>query len=137
MADSQDETDSMGDPNDDGNLTIRIPNPKVYMARQSLWIGRRGKPRCDHCRLNNLKVNFFVALPYLSDSELHTQCDRVLPACNHCSWASGRECKYTPLPTPAHRGIPRCDRCRVKNFKVRLQISFSTHPCPYLRLVIV
>lgn len=26
------------------------------MARQSLWIGRRGKPRCDHCRLKNLKV---------------------------------------------------------------------------------
>ncbi|OBZ68176.1 hypothetical protein A0H81_11911 [Grifola frondosa] len=30
---------------------------------------------------------------------------------------SGRECKYTPLPTPAHRGIPRCDRCRIKNLK--------------------
>jgi hypothetical protein len=26
------------------------------MARQSLWTGRRGKPRCDHCRINNLKV---------------------------------------------------------------------------------
>lgn len=41
---------------DNGQLTIRIPNPKVYMARQSLWIGHRGKPRCDHCRVNNLKV---------------------------------------------------------------------------------
>ena len=56
MADSQDESDSIVDPTDDGQLTIRIPNPKVYMARQSQWIGRRGKPRCDHCRLNNLKV---------------------------------------------------------------------------------
>ncbi|KAK2467782.1 hypothetical protein APHAL10511_000077 [Amanita phalloides] len=99
MESSFDDTDSVGDQGDDGQLTIKIPNPKVYKARQSLWIGRRGKPRCDHCRLNNLK------------------CDRVLPACNHCSWASGRVCKYTPLPTPAHRGIPRCDRCRVKNLK--------------------
>lgn len=99
MESSFDDTDSFGDQGDDGQLTIKIPNPKVYKARQSLWIGRRGKPRCDHCRLNNLK------------------CDRVLPACNHCSWASGRVCKYTPLPTPAHRGIPRCDRCRVKNLK--------------------
>ena len=41
---------------EDSQLTIKIPNPKVYIARQSLWIGRRGKPRCDHCRLNNLKV---------------------------------------------------------------------------------
>ncbi|KAG6813664.1 hypothetical protein H0H92_008901 [Tricholoma furcatifolium] len=30
---------------EDEQLKIRIPNPKVYMARQSLWIGRRGKPR--------------------------------------------------------------------------------------------
>ncbi|KAF8624250.1 hypothetical protein AX15_005970 [Amanita polypyramis BW_CC] len=99
MESSFDDTDSVGDQGDDGQLTIKIPNPKVYKARQSLWIGRRGKPRCDHCRLNNLK------------------CDRVLPACNHCSWASGRVCKYTPLPTPAHRGIPRCDRCRAGNLK--------------------
>ncbi|KAF9562781.1 hypothetical protein CPC08DRAFT_633607 [Agrocybe pediades] len=85
---------------DDGDeqLTIRIPNPKVYMARQSQWVGRRGKPRCDSCRNNNFK------------------CDRATPACNHCSWAS-TNCKYTPLPTPAHRGIPRCDRCRAHNFK--------------------
>ena len=50
------DSDSTADLNDDGQLTIRIPNPRVYMARQSLWIGRRGKPRCDHCRSNNLKV---------------------------------------------------------------------------------
>ncbi|TFK75296.1 hypothetical protein BDN72DRAFT_885766 [Pluteus cervinus] len=109
MDDSPDENDSIGDNGDDGQLTIRIPNPKVYMARQSLWIGRRGKPRCDHCRLNNLK------------------CDRVLPACNHCSWAPDRECKYTPLPTPAHRGIPRCDRCRLKNLKCDRNLPICNH----------
>jgi hypothetical protein len=54
MADSPEETDSLT--TDDGQLIIRIPNPKVYMARQSQWIGRRGKPRCDHCRRNNLKA---------------------------------------------------------------------------------
>ena len=56
MADSPVGSDSATDSGDDGQLTIRIPNPKVYMARQSQWKGRRGKPRCDHCRLNNLKV---------------------------------------------------------------------------------
>ncbi|KDQ57577.1 hypothetical protein JAAARDRAFT_35270 [Jaapia argillacea MUCL 33604] len=109
MSNSPDETDSVGDPGEDGQLTIRIPNPKVYMARQSQWKGRRGKPRCDHCRLNNLK------------------CDRVLPTCNYCSWASGRECKYTPLPTPAHRGIPRCDRCRTKNRKCDRNLPVCNH----------
>ncbi|PPQ64990.1 hypothetical protein CVT26_015699 [Gymnopilus dilepis] len=90
--------DHVRDALDDGQLRIRIPNPKVYMARQSQWVGRRGKPRCDYCRINNLK------------------CDRLLPVCNHCSWAN-QDCKYTPLPTPAHRGIPRCDRCREANLK--------------------
>ncbi|KAF7782475.1 hypothetical protein Agabi119p4_1851 [Agaricus bisporus var. burnettii] len=94
---------------DDNQLTIRIPNPKMYMARQSLWIGHRGKPRCDHCRVNNLK------------------CDRVLPTCNHCSWATGRDCRYTPLPTPAHRGIPRCDRCRLKNLKCDRNLPICNH----------
>lgn len=39
-------------------FVIRIPNPKIYMARHNLthWKGQRGKPRCDHCRINNLKV---------------------------------------------------------------------------------
>ena len=58
MADSPDGSESVGaESGDDGQLTIRIPNPKVYMARQSQWKGRRGKPRCDHCRINNLKVS--------------------------------------------------------------------------------
>lgn len=41
---------------DPAPTTIRIPNPKVFLARQSQWKGRRGKPRCDYCRTNNLKV---------------------------------------------------------------------------------
>ncbi|KAH7908419.1 hypothetical protein BJ138DRAFT_356025 [Hygrophoropsis aurantiaca] len=109
MSESPEGTDSAGDANDDGQLTIRIPNPKMYMARQSQWKGRRGKPRCDHCRINNLK------------------CDRVLPTCNHCSWVNGRECRYTPLPTPAHRGIPRCDRCRLKNLKCDRNLPICNH----------
>ncbi|EPQ57427.1 hypothetical protein GLOTRDRAFT_92456 [Gloeophyllum trabeum ATCC 11539] len=96
MAESPDETDSMGAPSDDGQLTIRIPNPKVYMARQSQWKGRRGKPR-------------------------------VLPACNYCVWPNGKDCKYTPLPTPAHRGIPRCDRCRIKNLKCDRNLPVCNH----------
>ncbi|KAI0330130.1 hypothetical protein GY45DRAFT_1354100 [Cubamyces sp. BRFM 1775] len=109
MAESPAGSESPTESGDDSQLTIRIPNPKVYMARQSQWKGRRGKPRCDHCRLNNLK------------------CDRVLPTCNHCSWAAGRECKYTPLPTPAHRGIPRCDRCRLKNLKCDRNLPVCNH----------
>ncbi|KAF7297337.1 hypothetical protein MIND_00967100 [Mycena indigotica] len=66
------------------------------------WTSRRGKARCDSCRLRNLK------------------CDRVLPICNQCRWTpgpAGSSCTYTPLPTPAHRGVPRCDRCRESNLK--------------------
>jgi hypothetical protein len=62
MSESPDGTDSVEDLNDDGQLTIRIPNPKMFMARQSQWKGRRGKPRCDHCRVNNLKVCFSLPL---------------------------------------------------------------------------
>lgn len=60
MSDSPEELDSVEEINDDTQLTIRIPNPKVFMARQSQWKGRRGKPRCDHCRMNNLKVRSFL-----------------------------------------------------------------------------
>ncbi|KAF8920020.1 hypothetical protein CPB85DRAFT_1429486 [Mucidula mucida] len=91
--------DVVMDDSDDPQLTIRIPNPKVYMARQSLWVGHRGKLRCDQCRAHNLK------------------CDRQQPTCNQCTWVPERVCKYTPLPTPAHRGVPRCDTCRLKNLK--------------------
>lgn len=55
-AGSPDGSESAAESADDSQLTIRIPNPKMYMARQSQWKGRRGKPRCDHCRMNNLKV---------------------------------------------------------------------------------
>lgn len=73
MTDSPDGTESVGaESGEDGQLTIRIPNPKVYMARQSQWKGRRGKPRCDHCRLNNLKVSSVVLYKLCSrDSGAH------------------------------------------------------------------
>lgn len=29
-----------------------------------------------------------------------------------------KPCTYTPVPTPANRGIPRCDRCQEQNKKV-------------------
>jgi len=108
MTEPRARSESLGDSTEDNPLTIRLPNPRSFLARQSQWKGRRGKPRCDHCRLNNLK------------------CDRVLPTCNHCSWAD-RECKYTPLPTPAHRGIPRCDRCRFHNLKCDRNLPVCNH----------
>ncbi|TFL01534.1 hypothetical protein BDV98DRAFT_567112 [Pterulicium gracile] len=87
------------------HLTVKIPNHASHVADRpepradsSQFAGRRGKPRCDHCRAGNLK------------------CDRAQPSCDQCL-SAGSKCKYTPLPTPAHRGIPRCDRCRVKNIK--------------------
>ena len=68
IAESGDASDSGAGSGEDSQLTIRIPNPKVYMARQSQWKGRRGKPRCDHCRLNNLKVSPpFSAFPSAND----------------------------------------------------------------------
>lgn len=66
MTDVPEEKRFKRNPTEDEQLTIKIPNPKVYMARQSLWIGRRGKPRCDHCRLNNLKVCCFLRSHYQS-----------------------------------------------------------------------
>ncbi|KIY65913.1 hypothetical protein CYLTODRAFT_423899 [Cylindrobasidium torrendii FP15055 ss-10] len=86
---------------DDPTRQLKIPIPKTSgaNARQSSWVGHRGKLRCDQCRIHNLK------------------CDRIQPSCNQCSWIPGSECKYTPLPTPAHRGVPRCDSCRAKNLK--------------------
>lgn len=57
QTDSEDDDDRM---EEDGGLTIRIPNPKYYMARQTQWKGRRGKPRCDNCRTNNLKVINYI-----------------------------------------------------------------------------
>ena len=57
MPESREGSDSAPESGDESQLTIRIPNPKMYIARQSQWKGRRGKPRCDHCRINNLKVS--------------------------------------------------------------------------------
>ncbi|PPQ99744.1 hypothetical protein CVT24_009727 [Panaeolus cyanescens] len=97
-----DPMDRTQDEEDEERIIIRIPTSKAYLTQniqESNWTGHRGKPRCDHCRANNLR------------------CDRVLPMCNHCAWAKQDKCVYTPLPTPAHRGIPRCDRCRSLNMK--------------------
>jgi hypothetical protein len=69
---SADDSDSVGDLHDDGQLTIRIPNPKHYMARQSQWKGRRGKPRCDHCRVNNLKVKLSLVFLSSISSQLYS-----------------------------------------------------------------
>ncbi|KAF9264220.1 hypothetical protein L218DRAFT_987231 [Marasmius fiardii PR-910] len=91
--------EAFSDHPDDPQLKIRIPNPKIYMARQSMWVGHRGKLRCDSCRAQNLK------------------CDRVQPVCNHCAWTPDKECKYTPVPTPSHRGVPRCLSCQQNNLK--------------------
>ncbi|KAJ7699319.1 hypothetical protein B0H17DRAFT_1049427 [Mycena rosella] len=97
MAESQDDTGSMGEVSDDGRTTINANNSPA--TADSAWTSRRGKARCDSCRLRNLK------------------CDRILPTCNQCRWTPVTDCTYTPLPTPAHRGVPRCDRCRESNLK--------------------
>ncbi|KAK7035259.1 hypothetical protein VNI00_012026 [Paramarasmius palmivorus] len=101
---------------DDPQLKIRIPNPKIYMARQSLWTGHRGKLRCDSCRAQNLK------------------CDRAQPVCNHCAWTPEKECKYTPIPTPSHRGVPRCLSCQKDNLKVTIS-EFSSSRAPLTAFV--
>ncbi|KAJ7222207.1 hypothetical protein GGX14DRAFT_352923 [Mycena pura] len=97
MTDLKDETGSVGEVSDDGRATSTNNGPG---NADSAWTSRRGKARCDSCRLRNLK------------------CDRILPMCNQCRWTPpGTNCTYTPLPTPAHRGVPRCDRCRESNLK--------------------
>ncbi|KAF8192798.1 hypothetical protein K438DRAFT_1829688 [Mycena galopus ATCC 62051] len=98
MAESPDETASNGDISDDARAVLGTNNNSPASA-DSAWTSRRGKARCDSCRLRNLK------------------CDRILPTCNQCRWTPVTDCTYTPLPTPAHRGVPRCDRCRESNLK--------------------
>jgi hypothetical protein len=98
-------SDEVNDP----QLTIRIPNPRNYMENHySQWKGQRGKPRCDPCRAHNLKVssapNVRMRLYKVLTLE---QCDRVRPKCNHCLLGAGKECNYTPVAVPMHRGIPR------------------------------
>ncbi|KAJ7054711.1 hypothetical protein C8F01DRAFT_1374311 [Mycena amicta] len=117
MAEAKDDTASMDDGSDDAP-TGPAAGPGATSNADNLWTSRRGKARCDSCRLRNLK------------------CDRILPVCNQCRWTPpGSSCTYTPLPTPgarrlstfalsggfylpvAHRGVPRCDRCRESNLK--------------------
>ncbi|KAJ7092485.1 hypothetical protein B0H15DRAFT_1021180 [Mycena belliarum] len=97
MTGSQDDAGSIGEVSDDGRAAPSINNSPA--SADSAWTSRRGKARCDSCRLRNLK------------------CDRILPTCNQCRWTPVTDCTYTPLPTPAHRGVPRCDRCRESNLK--------------------
>ncbi|KAJ7033554.1 hypothetical protein C8F04DRAFT_1002731 [Mycena alexandri] len=98
MAESPDDTGSNGDISDDGRPIPSTGNNSPATA-DFAWTSRRGKARCDSCRLRNLK------------------CDRILPTCNQCRSTPVTACTYTPLPTPAHRGVPRCDRCRESNLK--------------------
>ncbi|KAJ6625943.1 hypothetical protein B0H10DRAFT_1999573 [Mycena sp. CBHHK59/15] len=99
MVESQEETGSVGDVSDDGPVVTNTSANTSPANADSAWTSRRGKARCDSCRLRNLK------------------CDRILPTCNQCRWTPVTDCTYTPLPTPAHRGVPRCDRCRESNLK--------------------
>ncbi|KAJ7607349.1 hypothetical protein FB45DRAFT_948129 [Roridomyces roridus] len=98
MAEPQDDVASAGDVSDDGRAAAST-SASAPVNADSAWTSRRGKARCDSCRLRNLK------------------CDRILPTCNQCRWTPVTDCTYTPLPTPAHRGVPRCDRCRESNLK--------------------
>ena len=41
---------------EDSGSSSRMSNQQLVMAPQSQWKGRRGKPRCDYCRMNKLKV---------------------------------------------------------------------------------
>ncbi|KAJ7271092.1 hypothetical protein C8J57DRAFT_1320683 [Mycena rebaudengoi] len=98
MPEPQDDAASLnGDGSDEGHASASTNTGPA--TADSAWTSRRGKARCDSCRLRNLK------------------CDRILPTCNQCRWTPVTECTYTPLPTPAHRGVPRCDRCRESNLK--------------------
>lgn len=107
MADLHEQGDSAEDINDDGNFKIRIPNPKVYMARQSLWIGRRGKPRCDHCRVNNLKVRLLLVFHQL----LFSSSRSVIASYPHVTTALGLLAENASIlhcqrpPTGASRGV--------------------------------
>jgi len=41
---------------EDSGSSSRMSNQQFAMAQKSQWKGRRGKPRCDYCRMNKLKV---------------------------------------------------------------------------------
>ena len=100
-----DDSDPIEDPSgDDGQLRIRIPNPKVYMARQSQWVGRRGKPRCDYCRSNNLKVSHLLAV---EDTQLNDQCLSVSATeyCRPVITALGRASVNACILHSLHRRI--------------------------------
>jgi hypothetical protein len=41
---------------EDSGSSSRMSNQQPMMAPQSQWKGKRGRPRCDYCRMNKLKV---------------------------------------------------------------------------------
>lgn len=110
MADSPDGSESGNESGDDGQLKIRIPNPKMYMARQSQWKGRRGKPRCDHCRLNNLKVCLLrsSSFPFLNLVSATESC-RPATTVRGPPDESANIPRFLPLLTAAFRGATAAD----------------------------
>ncbi|KXN90217.1 hypothetical protein AN958_04707 [Leucoagaricus sp. SymC.cos] len=105
MASSTLKGEESNSPVDDEQLTIRIPNPKMYMARQSLWTGHRGKPSVIEFflpvitargqREGNASTRLY---PHLLTEGFPgvIGCDRNLPICNHCSEQAEMDCNYTP-----------------------------------------
>ena len=41
---------------EDSGSSSRLSNQQPVITPHSQWKGRRGKPRCDYCRMNKLKV---------------------------------------------------------------------------------
>lgn len=41
---------------EDSGSSSRMSNQQPMMGPQSQWKGKRGRPRCDYCRMNKLKV---------------------------------------------------------------------------------
>ena len=53
---------------EDSGSSSRMSNQQQTSAPQSQWKGRRGKPRCDYCRMNKLKVR---PLPLIDIPDTH------------------------------------------------------------------
>lgn len=111
LLDSVEDSVSPVDSGDEAQLTIRIPNPKVYMARQSQWKGRRGKPRCDHCRLNNLKV----CPASLTLKSAHSCCSSA----TECS----RRATTVPGPTAANASTRPCPPRRTGAYRAATAVE--------------
>jgi hypothetical protein len=94
-----DVTAATGLSEEDSQLKIRIPNPRVYMAQ---WKGQRGKPRCDFCRESNLKVCLAVVFgPPVIHHFLHRSVIACFQSATIALTASGRNADIPPYP-PLH-----------------------------------